>query len=96
MAYPFFYHATGGEKLPTLSILELQAEMAALSSTKELKGWQLRTVDSTFPLAEGPQKKRGTKTVSLIFLNLGNGTITYPHPAGTQVKMFFFSQGGMW
>lgn len=27
--------------------------MAALPMTKDLKGWEMRTVDSTFPMAEG-------------------------------------------
>ena len=27
--------------------------MAALSLTQELKGWELRTVDATFPMSEG-------------------------------------------
>ncbi|CAJ1373522.1 unnamed protein product, partial [Effrenium voratum] len=31
----------------------LPAEMAALSRTKELKGWQMRAVDATFPSHEG-------------------------------------------
>eukprot|EP00913_Durusdinium_trenchii_P011508 g10805.t1 len=31
----------------------LPAEMAALPMTKDLKGWEMRTVDSTFPMAEG-------------------------------------------
>lgn len=31
----------------------LPVEMAALSLTQELKGWELRTVDATFPMSEG-------------------------------------------
>ena len=33
--------------------------MAALSLTKDLKGWELRTVDTTFPLSEGGAGGRG-------------------------------------
>ena len=31
----------------------LPAEMAALSLLKDLKGWQLRTIDATWPMSEG-------------------------------------------
>ena len=37
----------------TGAVCHTQAEMAALSLTQDLKGWQMRTVDSTFPMAEG-------------------------------------------